>query len=40
MKDQQLHDTTINANLRMVRTFLYGCMQKGIEQVVAALMSC
>ncbi len=26
MKDQQLHDTTINTNLRMVRAFLYWCM--------------
>ena len=29
MKDQQLHDTTINTNLRMVRAFLYWCMEKG-----------
>ena len=29
MKDQQLHDTTINTNLRMVRAFLYWCMDKG-----------
>ena len=28
MKDQQLHDTTINTNLRMVRAFLYWCMEK------------
>ena len=27
MKDQQLHDTTINTNLRMVRAFLYWCMR-------------
>ena len=26
MKDQQLHDTTINTNLRMVRAFLYWCI--------------
>lgn len=33
MKDQQLHDTTINTNLRMVRAFLYWCMEKGyLEQ--------
>lgn len=30
MKDQQLHDTTINTNLRMVRAFLYWCMEKAI----------
>ena len=29
MKDQQLHDTTINTNLRMVCAFLYWCMEKG-----------
>ena len=29
LKDQQLHDTTINTNLRMVRAFLYWCMEKG-----------
>ncbi|MFR1494297.1 MAG: tyrosine-type recombinase/integrase [Faecalibacterium sp.] len=29
MKNQQLHDTTINTNLRMVRAFLYWCMEKG-----------
>ena len=29
MKDQQLHDTTINTNLRMVHAFLYWCMEKG-----------
>lgn len=29
MKDQKLHDTTINTNLRMVRAFLYWCMEKG-----------
>ena len=28
MKDQQLHDTTINTNLRMVRAFLYWCIKK------------
>lgn len=28
MKDQQLRDTTINTNLRMVRAFLYWCMEK------------
>ena len=33
MKDQKLHDTTINTNLRMVRAFLYWCMEKGyLEQ--------
>ena len=37
MKDQQLYNTTINTNLRMVRAFLYGRMQKSAEQVVAAL---
>ena len=31
MKDQKLHDTTINTNLRMVRAFLYWCMEKGYE---------
>ncbi len=32
MKDQQLHDTTINTNLRMVRAFLYWCIY-GVEIV-------
>ena len=33
MKDQKLQDTTINTNLRMVRAFLYWCMEKGyLEQ--------
>lgn len=33
MKDKQLHDTTINTNLRMVRAFLYWCMEKAyLEQ--------
>ena len=28
MKDNQLRDTTINTNLRMVRAFLYWCMER------------
>lgn len=29
LKEKQLHDTTINTYLRMVRAFLYWCMDKG-----------
>ena len=33
MKEEKLSDTTINTNLRMVRAFLYWCMEKGyLEQ--------
>ena len=31
MKDQQLHDTTINTNLRMVRAFLYWCIKNNSD---------
>ena len=36
MKDQQLHDTTINTNLRMVRAFLYWCILYTVDGVTPA----
>lgn len=39
MKEEKLSDTTINTNLRMVRAFLYWCMEKGyLEQFAIKLV--
>lgn len=39
MKEEKLSDTTINTNLRMVRAFLYWCMEKGyLEQFSVKLV--